>query len=233
MCGIVGYIGNKKALPVVLSGLERLEYRGYDSFGFCVLGKDKHIYKEAGKISKAEEVRDFDWEGTIGIAHTRWATTGEVTRENAHPHCDCQEEIFIVHNGIIENYKQLKEKLIAEGHVFKSETDTEVLAHLIEKYFKDNLEEAVAKALKEVRGTYGLAVVSIKDPDKIVAARLSSPLIIGVSNGNEFLVASDPSAVVTTTKQIIVLEDNEIAVLKRDGLTILKEEKERKRISNN
>ncbi len=229
MCGIVGYIGNKKALPVVLSGLERLEYRGYDSFGFCVLGKDKHIYKEAGKISKAEEVRDFDWEGTIGIAHTRWATTGEVTRENAHPHCDCQEEIFIVHNGIIENYKQLKEKLIAEGHVFKSETDTEVLAHLIEKYFKDNLEEAVAKALKEVRGTYGLAVVSIKDPDKIVAARLSSPLIIGVSNGNEFLVASDPSAVVTTTKQIIVLEDNEIAVLKRDGLTILKEEKERKK----
>ncbi len=229
MCGIVGYIGNKKALPIVLSGLERLEYRGYDSFGFCVLGKDKFVYKETGKISKAEEVRNFDWDGTVGIAHTRWATTGEVTRENTHPHCDCREEIFVVHNGIIENYKQLKEKLIKEGHIFKSETDTEVLAHLIEKYFQGRLEEAVAKALKEVRGTYGLAVVSVKDPDKIVAARLSSPLIIGVSNGNEFLVASDPSAIITTTRQIIILEDNEIAVLKRDGLTILKEEKERKK----
>jgi len=229
MCGIVGYIGNKKALPIVLSGLERMEYRGYDSFGFCVLGKDKFVYKETGKISKAEEVRSFDWDGTVGIAHTRWATTGEVTRENAHPHCDCREEIFVVHNGIIENYKQLKEKLIKEGHIFKSETDTEVLAHLIEKYFQGRLEEAVAKALKEVRGTYGLAVVSVKDPDKIVAARLSSPLIIGVSNGNEFLVASDPSAIITTTRQIIILEDNEIAVLKRDGFTILKEEKERKK----
>jgi len=229
MCGIVGYIGNKRALPIVLSGLERLEYRGYDSFGFCVLGKEKFLYKETGKISKAEEVRDFDWDGTVGISHTRWATTGEVTRENAHPHCDCKEEIFVVHNGIIENYKQLKEKLIKDGHVFKSETDTEVLAHLIEKHFKGNLEQAVMKALKEVRGTYGLAVVSTKDPDKIVAARLSSPLIIGVSNNNEFLIASDPSAVITTTRQIIIMEDNEIAVLKRDGFTILKEEKEHRK----
>lgn len=228
MCGIVGYIGNKRALPIMLSGLERLEYRGYDSFGFCVLGKEKFLYKEAGKISKAEEVRDFDWEGTVGISHTRWATTGEVTKENAHPHCDCKEEIFVVHNGIIENYKQLREKLIKEGHVFRSETDTEVIAHLIEKHFRGNLEEAVTKALKEVRGTYGLAAVSTRDPDKIVAARLSSPLIIGV-NGNEFLIASDPSAIITTTRQIIVLEDNEIAVLKRDGFTIFKEEKERQK----
>ncbi|MDD5555400.1 MAG: glutamine--fructose-6-phosphate transaminase (isomerizing), partial [Candidatus Pacebacteria bacterium] len=228
MCGIVGYIGNKRALPIMLSGLERLEYRGYDSFGFCVLGKEKFLYKEAGKISKAEEVRGFDWEGTVGISHTRWATTGEVTKENAHPHCDCKEEIFVVHNGIIENYKQLKEKLIKEGHVFRSETDTEVIAHLIEKHFQGNLEEAVIKALKEVRGTYGLAAVSTRDPDKIVAARLSSPLIIGV-NGNEFLIASDPSAIITTTRQIIVLEDNEIAVLKRDGFTILKEEKEHRK----
>lgn len=212
----------------MLSGLERLEYRGYDSFGFCVLGKEKFLYKEAGKISKAEEVRDFDWEGTVGISHTRWATTGEVTKENAHPHCDCKEEIFVVHNGIIENYKQLREKLIKEGHVFRSETDTEVIAHLIEKHFRGNLEEAVTKALKEVRGTYGLAAVSTRDPDKIVAARLSSPLIIGV-NGNEFLIASDPSAIITTTRQIIVLEDNEIAVLKRDGFTIFKEEKERQK----
>lgn len=225
MCGIVGYIGNKKAFPILLSGLERLEYRGYDSFGFCVLGKEKFILKKVGKISLAGNLRDMDVDGLVGIGHSRWATTGLVTEENAHPHSDCKEEIFVVHNGIIENYKILKEKLIEEGHKFKSETDTEVIAHLIEKYFEGNLEKAVIRALKDIRGTYGLAVVSTKDPDKIVAARLSSPLIIGV-NGDEFLIASDPSAIITTTRQIIIMEDNEVAVLKKDGLTILKEEKE-------
>jgi glutamine---fructose-6-phosphate transaminase (isomerizing) len=225
MCGIVGYIGSKEAFPILLSGLERLEYRGYDSFGFCVLGKEKFIFKKVGKISSAGNLRDIEVSGLMGIGHSRWATTGMVTEENAHPHSDCKEEIFVVHNGIIENYKPLKEKLIEEGHNFKSETDTEVIAHLIEKYFKGNLEKAVIRALKDVRGTYGLAVVSTKDPDKIVAARLSSPLIIGV-NGDEFLIASDPSAIITTTRQIIIMEDNEVAVLKRDGLTILKEETE-------
>jgi len=225
MCGIVGYIGSKKAFPILLSGLERLEYRGYDSFGFCVLGKEKFILKKVGKISSAGNLSDMEVDGLMGIGHSRWATTGLVTEENAHPHSDCKEEIFVVHNGIIENYKILKEKLIEEGHKFKSETDTEVIAHLIEKYFEGNLEKAVIRALKDVRGTYGLAVVSTKDPDKIVAARLSSPLIIGV-NGDEFLIASDPSAIITTTRQIIIMEDNEVAVLKRDGLTILKEEKE-------
>ncbi len=228
MCGIVGYIGKQKALPIILSGLERLEYRGYDSFGFCVFNSKPLLYKEVGKISLAKALAKIKSDGLIGIGHTRWATTGEVTKENAHPHSGCKEEIFVVHNGIIENYKQLKEKLIKEGHKFKSETDTEVIVHLIEKYFKDNLEKAVTRALKDIRGTYGLAVISAKDPDKIVAARLSSPLIIGVSE-DEFLIASDPSAIITTTRQIIILEDNEVAVIKKDGLTILKEEKELKK----
>lgn len=225
MCGIVGYIGQKPAFPVLLSGLKRLEYRGYDSFGFCVLnGKDSpFLYKKVGKISESEkELLDLKVEGNIGQAHTRWATTGAVTEKNAHPHFDCVQNIFLVHNGIIENYQEIKNALIKEGHKFNSETDTEVLVHLIEKYFQGNLEEAVRKALKEIRGTYGIAVISKKDPRKIVAARLSSPLILGI-NSEEFLVASDASALITRTRQIINLDDNEIAVLKPDNFFILKE----------
>ncbi|MFA5729642.1 MAG: glutamine--fructose-6-phosphate transaminase (isomerizing) [Candidatus Paceibacterota bacterium] len=230
MCGIVGYIGNKEASPILLSGLKRMEYRGYDSYGFCFLNDNKaSLFKRVGKIDNTEEeFLSKDFKGQIGIGHSRWATTGLVTEENAHPHCDCKNEIFVVHNGIIENYKELKAKLIKEGHVFKSETDTEVIAHLIEKYFVSNLEEAVGKALRDVRGTYGLAVISTKDPDKVVAARMSSPLIIGVGT-DEFLVASDPSAIITRTRQIINLDDGEIAVLKKDGFCILKEEKESKK----
>ncbi|MFZ2390534.1 MAG: glutamine--fructose-6-phosphate transaminase (isomerizing) [Minisyncoccales bacterium] len=230
MCGIVGYIGNKEASPILLSGLKRMEYRGYDSYGFCFLNDNKaSLFKRVGKIDNTEEeFLSKDFKGQIGIGHSRWATTGLVTEENAHPHCDCKNEIFVVHNGIIENYKELKAKLIKEGHVFKSETDTEVIAHLIEKYFVSNLEEAVGKALRDVRGTYGLAVISTKDPDKVVAARMSSPLIIGVGV-DEFLVASDPSAIITRTRQIINLDDGEIAVLKKDGFCILKEEKESKK----
>jgi glucosamine--fructose-6-phosphate aminotransferase (isomerizing) len=230
MCGIVGYIGNKEASPILLSGLKRMEYRGYDSYGFCFLNNNKaSLFKRVGKIDNTEEeFLSKDFKGQIGIGHSRWATTGLVTEENAHPHCDCKNEIFVVHNGIIENYKELKAKLIKEGHVFKSETDTEVIAHLIEKYFVSNLEEAVGKALRDVRGTYGLAVISTKDPDKVVAARMSSPLIIGVGT-DEFLVASDPSAIITRTRQIINLDDGEIAVLKKDGFCILKEEKESKK----
>ena len=230
MCGIVGYIGNKEASPILLSGLKRMEYRGYDSYGFCFLNDNKaSLFKRVGKIDNTEEeFLSKDFKGQIGIGHSRWATTGLVTEENAHPHCDCKNEIFVVHNGIIENYKELKVKLIKEGHVFKSETDTEVIAHLIEKYFVSNLEEAVGKALRDVRGTYGLAVISTKDPDKVVAARMSSPLIIGVGV-DEFLVASDPSAIITRTRQIINLDDGEIAVLKKDGFCILKEEKESKK----
>jgi len=227
MCGIVGYIGSKRALPIVLSGLKRLEYRGYDSYGFCALNGLPFLFKAIGKIS--DNTDDFEnVTGNVSIGHTRWATTGEVTRENAHPHTDCADEIFVVHNGIVENYKELREKLIEEGHCFKSETDTEVIAHLVEKYFEDNLEVAVKKALKDIRGTYGLAVVSTRDPQKIVVARMSSPLIIGVG-ANEFIVASDPSAIITRTRQIINLDDGEIAVLKEDGFTISKEEKEMKK----
>jgi len=224
MCGIVGYIGKKPAFPILLSGLKRLEYRGYDSFGFFVFDKDNpFLYKKVGKISEAEgELSNFKVDGEIGVAHTRWATHGGVTNENAHPHFDCHEEFFLVHNGIVENHKELKEKLIKEGHRFTSETDTEVMVHLVEKYFQGNLEEAVRKTLREVRGTYGIAVVSKKDPQKIVVARLSSPLLLGIGQ-DEFLVASDPSAVITRTRQVINLDDNEIAVLKLDNFFILKE----------
>lgn len=222
MCGIIGYIGKKPAFPILLSGLKRLEYRGYDSFGFFVSDKEKSfLFKKIGKISGFEQ-NFSNPSGEIGIAHTRWATTGEVTDANAHPHFDCKKEIFLVHNGIIENYQSLKEKLIKEGHKFSSETDTEVLCHLIEKYFEGNLEEAVRKALREVKGTYGIAVVSKKDPEKIVVAKFSSPLLLGIGR-DEFLVASDPAAVITHTRQVINLDDNEIAVIKPDDFFILKE----------
>lgn len=224
MCGIVGYIGKKPAFPILLSGLKRLEYRGYDSFGFFVLDKNNpFLFKRVGKVSEAEgELLNLQVGGEIGVAHTRWATTGAVTDANAHPHSDCKNEIFVVHNGIIENYQELRNQLTKEGHKFSSETDTEVLSHLIEKYFNGNLEEAIRKTLKEVRGTYGIAVISKKDPQKIVVARLSSPLLLGIGS-DEFLVASDPSAVITRTRQVINLDDNEIAVLKLDNFFILKE----------
>jgi glucosamine--fructose-6-phosphate aminotransferase (isomerizing) len=230
MCGIVGYIGKQDASNIVLSGLKRLEYRGYDSYGICFVEKDKYsLFKRVGKIEKTEqEFLNNNFKGSVCIAHNRWATTGLVNEENAHPHCDCKKEIFVVHNGIIENYKELREKLIKEGHKFSSETDTEVIAHLIEKHYKDNLENAVKKALDDIRGTYGLVVASVKEPDKIVVARMSSPLIIGVGD-NEFLVASDPSAIISRTRQIINLDDGEIAVLEVGNIRIYKEEKESKK----
>jgi glucosamine--fructose-6-phosphate aminotransferase (isomerizing) len=225
MCGIVGYIGEKDAFPILISGLRRLEYRGYDSYGFCVFNNqhEPFLYKKVGKISEAEnELLKLEVEGNIGIAHTRWATTGKVTIENAHPHFDCKKEIFLVHNGIIENYKELKEKLIKEGHKFSSETDSEVMAHLIEKYFNGNLEEAVRKMMKDIRGAYAIAVISKRDPQKIVTARMSSPLLLGI-NKDEFLVASDPAAILIRTRQVINLDDGEIAVLKPNDFYILKE----------
>jgi len=230
MCGIVGYIGNKEAASIVLSGLKRLEYRGYDSYGFCFIDSGKaSLFKRVGKIEKTEkEFLGKDFKGSVCISHNRWATTGLVTEENAHPHSDCKGEIFIVHNGIVENYKELKNKLIEEGHIFKSETDTEVIAHLIEKYYTSSLELAVSRALKDIRGTYGLLIISTREPDKMVVARMSSPLMIGVGE-DEFLVASDPSAIIARTRQVINLDDGEIAVLKKDGIRILKEEKESKK----
>jgi len=236
MCGIAGYIGPKKALPILFSGLKRLEYRGYDSYGFLVIKKDglPFLHKKRGKISDDEkELLSLDIDGNIGIAHTRWGTTGEITPENAHPHFDCKKEIFIVHNGIIENYKELKQELKSEGHIFSSETDSEVLSHLIEKYLSEpsengeratSLEDAVRKVLKQIQGTYGIAVVSTREPDKIVAARMSSPLVLGVGK-DEFLLASDASAIVMRTRQIVNLDDGEIAVIKPDDFYILKEKK--------
>jgi len=223
MCGIIGYIGKKKAGEVLFSGLKRLEYRGYDSYGICVLNNfgEPIIHKKVGKISE-ENFSFSEIEGNIGIGHTRWATTGKVTVENAHPHFDCKKEIFIVHNGIIENYKTLKRILEKRGHKFSSQCDTEVIAHLIEEYFNENLEEAVRKALKHIRGTYGILVLSPKDPQKIVGSCFSSPLILGIGE-NELLVASDPSALISYTRQIITLEDKEVVVLKPNDFFILKE----------
>jgi len=224
MCGIVGYIGKRPALPILSSSLKRLEYRGYDSFGFFVLGDSDHfLLKKTGKISDWEKkLSQIDFKGSVGIGHTRWATTGKVTEENAHPHSDCNDDIFLVHNGIIENYEELKKDLIEKGHKFSSETDTEVLSHLIEEKFKGNLEEAVRKALKGVRGNYGIAVVSKKDPGKVVLAKLGAPLLIGISDG-EYFIASDPSALVAYTRKVINLDDNEVAVVSNDDCLVLKE----------
>jgi glucosamine--fructose-6-phosphate aminotransferase (isomerizing) len=224
MCGIVGYIGKKEALPILIEGLKRESYRGYDSSGVVVLkGGKEFLVRAVGKLENLEKkLEGKKIEGNIGLGHIRWASHGGVTEENAHPHFDCKKEIFLVHNGIIENYKELKEKLIKEGHKFNSETDTEVMVHLIEKYFKGNLEEAVRKMIKDIRGAYAIAVISKRDPQKIVAARMSSPLLLGI-NRDEFLVASDPAAILIRTRQVINLDDGEIAVLKPNDFYILKE----------
>lgn len=220
MCGIIGYIGNKKAVPILLEGLKRLEYRGYDSAGLSVIDDNSQVstLKSVGKVSALENlIRNSDLSGNVGIAHTRWATHGVPSENNAHPHSDCKKEVFVVHNGIIENYRELKDKLIKEGHVFSSETDSEVLAHLIEKFFNGNLEEAVIKALKVVKGTYGLLVISQNDPGKIIVARNSSPIVIGMGE-KEFIVASDASAILSHTKQFVYLNDGEIAVINSDKI---------------
>ncbi len=223
MCGIVGYIGKNNPVLVSLDGLKRLEYRGYDSAGIALFDtKKKKIIcdKVMGRVNSLEEkVQKSNYSGDCAIAHTRWATHGVPSEKNAHPHSDCKKNIYLVHNGIIENYKFLKEKLKKEGHKFISDTDSEVLAHLIEKFFKGNLEEAVIEALKMVKGTYGMAVISKDDPGKVVAARNSSPLLVGLGN-EEFIVASDPSAVVSYTKKVVYLEDGEVAVITPQDFSI-------------
>jgi len=221
MCGIIGYIGQRQAYPIIVNGLKKLEYRGYDSYGICVLsGEDTFLKRKVGRIS--EENSESENQGTTGIGHSRWATTGSVCEKNAHP----QEYngFYVVHNGIVENYKELKEGLISEGHQFNSDTDTEVIAHLISDEFKGNLEDAVRKALKKIVGSYGIAVISPKDKDKIVIAKLSSPIIVGICTDG-YIVASDSSAVIDHTKQIITLDDNEMAILKKDSYVISKEKK--------
>ncbi|TFG35206.1 MAG: glutamine--fructose-6-phosphate transaminase (isomerizing), partial [Parcubacteria group bacterium] len=231
MCGIVGYISkkdNSNSLRMGIEALKRLEYRGYDSSGFAAWDRNKKeiiSQKAVGEIAELEKkiVSNYVSANPV-ILHTRWATTGEVTEANAHPHCDCKKNIWLVHNGIIENYKSLKEQLEKEGHKFATETDTEVLAHLIEKFFKGNLEEAVKKALGYVRGTYGLVVISKDDPNKIVAARFSSPLLVGLGE-DEYIVASDPSAVIAHTKKVIYLDDGEVVTITPESF-IMGREKE-------
>ncbi|HEY0996298.1 MAG TPA: glutamine--fructose-6-phosphate transaminase (isomerizing) [Gemmatimonadaceae bacterium] len=223
MCGIVGYVGPRVAPPLLLEGLKRLEYRGYDSAGISIMnGHGVETRKAAGKISKLESaLAASPVEGTIGIAHTRWATHGPPTTSNAHPHHDCTDTIAVVHNGIIENANALRTQLTQRGHTFKSETDTEVLAHLIETVWDegDKLEDAVIDALRQVEGTYGIAVLSSRDPEKVVAARKGSPLLVGLGDG-EYFIASDVAAILQYTRQVIYLDDGELAVLTRDGYTV-------------
>jgi glutamine---fructose-6-phosphate transaminase (isomerizing) len=221
MCGIIGYIGKQNATQVIMDGLKRESYRGYDSSGIAVFQKDAPFcLKAVGKLENLEEkLSKISLESGVGIGHNRWATHGNVTETNAHPHTDCNNNIFVVHNGIIENYKILKEKLEKKGHKFISQTDTEVLAHLIEDFFTGNLEDAVRKALNLVVGTYGIAVISKDDPGKIVAARLASPICLSINGAGGF-VASDPSAIISHSNKMIFLEDKEIAVVTADNFFV-------------
>ena len=227
MCGIVGYIGGKPASPVLIEGLKRLEYRGYDSAGVCVcLDGELAVCKDVGRVMQVEQqvLADSRFNSaTVGIAHTRWATHGQPSQANAHPHLDGPGRIALVHNGIIENYATLKQFLLNKGHVFRSQTDTEVLVHLISEIYNDgvkSLEAAVQAALREVTGTYGIAVMCADEPDKIVAARKGSPLIVGVGT-DEYIVASDASAIIAHTANVVYLNDNEMAVFTREGMRTL------------
>jgi len=225
MCGIVGYIGPKKVVPVIIEGLRKLEYRGYDSAGIAVVTQDgkMEIRRAAGKLRNLEEViAKSPLEGTYGIGHTRWATHGRPTEENAHPHRDCTGQIVVVHNGIIENYLELKEKLQKDGHKFVTETDTEIVAHLVETHSQGGvpLEEAVRRSLKELRGIYALVFVSAKDPQKVVAARLGPPSVIGLGD-KEYFVASDIPALLQHTREIFFLVDGDIAVLTPQGVRVM------------
>jgi glucosamine--fructose-6-phosphate aminotransferase (isomerizing) len=222
MCGIVGYVGDRKAVPIILEGLKRLEYRGYDSAGLAVSCGDEPlaVRRASGKLRNLEEVIRMDpVNGQCGIGHTRWATHGRPTEENAHPHRDCTGDIVVVHNGIVENYLSLKSRLVAEGHVFKTETDTEVIAHLIETHFKGNLEEAVRNAVKELTGVFAMAVLCRLDPNKIVAARSGPPVVIGLGD-HEYFVASDVPAILSHTRDMFFLGDGDMAVLTPDGVRL-------------
>src|SRR2546429_1457088 len=229
MCGIVGYVGKKRVVPVIIEGLRRLEYRGYDSAGIAVAGNGDglQIRRAEGKLRNLEEtIRLKPLDGTYGIGHTRWATHGRPTEENAHPHRDCTGKIVVVHNGIVENYLSLKKKLIEEGHKFSTETDTEVIAHLIEKHlFKTGnghhptLEEAVRRTVKELSGVFALAVISVDEPNKIVAARNGPPLVVGLGN-EEYFVASDVPAILYHTRDIFFLADGDLAVVTPAGVQL-------------
>jgi glutamine---fructose-6-phosphate transaminase (isomerizing) len=226
MCGIVGYVGKKSVVPVIIEGLRKLEYRGYDSAGIAVAGGEEglQLRRAEGKLRNLEEViREKPLHGTYGIGHTRWATHGRPTEENAHPHRDCTGTIVVVHNGIVENYLSLKKSLIEEGHKFTTETDTEIIAHLIEKHYLQNrgerssLEDAVRQSVKQLTGVFALAVISVDEPNKIVAARNGPPVVIGLGN-DEYFVASDVPAILHHTRDIFFLADGDLAVVTPDGV---------------
>jgi glucosamine--fructose-6-phosphate aminotransferase (isomerizing) len=228
VCGIVGYVGKKRVVPVILDGLRRLEYRGYDSAGIAVAGNGDglQIRRAEGKLRNLEEaIRLNPIDGTYGIGHTRWATHGRPTEENAHPHRDCTGRVVVVHNGIVENYLSLKKKLREEGHAFLTETDTEVFAHLIEKYLacgngsKVTLAEAVQKAVLDVRGVFALAVISADEPNTIVAARNGPPVVIGLGK-DEYFVASDVPAILNHTRDLFFLSDGDLAVITPSGVQL-------------
>jgi glucosamine--fructose-6-phosphate aminotransferase (isomerizing) len=223
MCGIVGYIGYREAYPIIIKGLHRLEYRGYDSAGIALHDKGLKVYKKAGKVSDLENfVKDVSLTGSAGMGHTRWATHGAPSDRNSHPHSSTDRKLTIIHNGIIENYAVIKETLLAKGHVFKSDTDTEVLIHLVEDIQKEtglDLLEAVRITLTKVIGAYAIVIMSADEPDTLIAARKGSPMVIGVGKG-EYFVASDATPIVEYTKNVIYLNDNEIAYIHRDELLI-------------
>ncbi|MGI8669950.1 MAG: glutamine--fructose-6-phosphate transaminase (isomerizing), partial [Aridibacter sp.] len=224
MCGIVGYVGNKQVVPLIIEGLRKLEYRGYDSAGIAVVDENQELTlrRAEGKLRNLEEaIRLNPLEGNYGIGHTRWATHGRPTEENAHPHRDCSGKIVVVHNGIIENYLQLKEMLRDKGHEFKTETDTEIVAHLIEEYQKEGLqfEEAVRESVSQLRGIFALSIISSDVPDTIIAVREGPPVVIGLGDG-EFFVASDIPAILQHTRDVFYLGEKEIAVLTKDSVRV-------------
>src|SRR5215218_10503620 len=220
MCGIIGYIGSKPVVPVLIEGLRRMEYRGYDSAGVAVVSPEGiSLRRSAGKLANLEQaIRIEPVDGLYGVGHTRWATHGRPTEENAHPHRDCTGRIVVVHNGIIENYLELKKELQAQGHEFKTETDTEIVAHLVERETKqDGLENAVRRALKLMRGMFAIVLVSADDPEKIVAVRNGPPIVVGLGD-KEFFVASDIPAILAHTRDVVFLGDEEMAVITRSGV---------------
>ncbi|MFA6304146.1 MAG: glutamine--fructose-6-phosphate transaminase (isomerizing) [Patescibacteria group bacterium] len=226
MCGIIGYLGKQNSLPIIMEGLQRMEYRGYDSAGIALIAKgDLKVIKKQGKLGNLKDLlHGQEFFSNLGLGHIRWATHGVPNDINSHPHLDCQGKIAIVHNGIIENMAELKAELIAEGHVLKSQTDSELFAHLIEKYYTaGNLSEAVKQALSRVRGAYGLAVLSSQDPDKIIAARLGSPLVLGILPEGGYLVASDVTAMLPFTKEVVYLNDGEVVEVTAENYSISKE----------
>ena len=224
MCGIVGYVGNKQVVPVIIDGLRKLEYRGYDSAGIAVVDEGHHmeVRRAEGKLRNLEEIlRQQPLDGTYGIGHTRWATHGRPTEENAHPHRDCTGHVVVVHNGIIENYLQLKDRLRASDHRFVTETDTEIVAHLIEEYLRTErtLELAVRRAAQDLKGIFALNIISADEPDTIIAVRQGPPLVIGMGDG-EYFVASDIPPILQHTRDVFFLGDGEIAVITRHGVHV-------------